>query len=529
MAKNKKFKTKRSKNVEIYESKLEVKLRISKKNLIIEISDPESRKNAEARFTQKKFFDDVFQSGSFKSTKKENGIYYFTFKNRTSILKILDTLKKDYPEVYQSNLKLDKYYKSVKRSQKKLLKLRRKKSAQGDLSYIFPEDFKERAEPVSGSINEVFKLKLSKEEAKKLGFKSYDAYFKYEPNLVDGHSNEYQAVSAALFELFLGSDRVPVTRVVYDEQGIRKGTISEALLDWKPLSKFIEEKANENIKNEIKKKKISAGYPWFPTYSYLSDEQRDFSRKWYYPEEMAQKLVNDGLIDVYVVNYFLANRDAHFDNVGYHNGKIGAIDFDKVLALIFNWRIDKNSKKDVIAEWKIDSKDIGNGFVNPTIANPPRWLNTRGFSYDNAFNSGHDTTPALAKRLSKAEKYFDKQFFSFLKIIVTPLDDIKNCITSFEKNKKHQDKIYEYLKNRKQELYVACYSNDDFSDWLIDNVERILQRLRTYFIDYYENTSLPVHLSVQKIEERLDKVEALYQSVVTDIQKSYEDSSSDDS
>lgn len=376
-----------------------------------------------------------------------------------------------------------------------------------DKHYVLSEK-PQSAERIKGSLNKVLRFTLSPEKAAELELPTQEVFYKRLKDLKNNSlALEYQAVAAALYRLFLGPDRVPETRVVYDENGIGKGTISAALPNWVPLSEFIKEKVNSNLPQDK---------PRFPEDSDW-DDTRDFRRRHYFPEKIVHQLVEDGLVPVYVISYFLANPDAHFDNVGYSNGKICYLDFDKAL-----WPLVETFYSDADDDTSVESKAtermplesfyLGENFVKLPHDEYFPWFNKNTFSFGNKIDPEYDTTPALADRVQSALGFIDQQFFALLKILFTPLPDIEACITSFIKDKKHQEDILKFIIIRTQQFLNACFDNDQFCEWLLKDKENLEQRLVASFKSYYPETI---------IGERLVLIKNVYKGFLKQVEKAF--------
>lgn len=325
--------------------------------------------------------------------------------------------------------------------------------------------------------NVVYRIILPTEEAKRLGLPSQIVYYK-EIHSVENPANlplvlKYQIVAANLYRCLLGPDFAPEIRLVVGVDGKPKGIISSEMPNFQTLRKIIEEGANNNLQ---------PGQPRFPKDSDF-DDVCDFRLRHYFPEKVVHQLVEDGLLPVYVVSYFLANRDAHFDNVGYSNGKNCIIDFDQALwpfaETLYTDEAEDNASVEskAIERMPLMSCDLGNKFVNLPHKEPFAWFNKNIISVvGNREDTEYDETPVLAERVESAPDFIDQQFFSLLKILFTPPQDIQEAIRVIE-DEKERTKLFEFLMIKTRAWTDVCFNNDQFCNWLLINKENLEQRL----------------------------------------------------
>lgn len=398
---------------------------------------------------------------------------WYTFSGTASVLKALDYLKVKHEVDYNFN-ELLPFHEQLQKQYAEKLKVR----PIAKIHFTYIETQKKLLNDNNTSTNN-----LSVDEEGKLAKTSSHSHDK---------NSEYEAANAQLGRLYLGPDRAPDVEPRYKENNERAGVSMEHWPNLESLGARIANTFKEQLNKQTK------------------DRGQEFNIA--FSQEFADDLVNNGMVDVMVFNYFSQEWDGHFENIVFNNeGKVSRIDFDVTTApLVKKWNLAVAGTEKFLGcraedASPITAAEIRDHFAVPQQVKPSRWIDKGGATPDGEH-------PELAKKIEASPKYKEKKYRAFLKLILIPEEDIKFIAENYIGKEKHQKIWSEHLLERQAKFNEELPKIDEFRLHVLshpENIEGICKELKVY----YQKLNLDVNI----INAKLEKVREKYQQITSGI------------
>lgn len=259
-----------------------------------------------------------------------------------------------------------------------------------------------------------------------------------------GKIAEIEAANAAHYRFFLGHDRAPKVKAVFDQQKLRRGIYSEA------IEGFI------SFDDCLKKKYIQEKLKLIQNHKNITNQLNDFIQYIYHLDYSS--LVEHGILEMLVCSYAYEENDLHGGNWGFDSrGHVVRIDFDQSLwPLTCKYANISNAVRFKLYDlprpreaFLIHEHDIRE-FPSLTYAKPCNWIFSAGLlkQAQQLFGANYNLLAKVINDLKKNPHFEERKWAAFLKLIILPAELNKNIYSNFIGNPKSVKKYTEHLQTR---------------------------------------------------------------------------------
>jgi ankyrin repeat protein len=311
---------------------------------------------------------------------------------------------------------------------------------------------------------------------------------------------EIQSFNSRLFELLLGSEHVGTVKPVFDDAGIRFGTVSRGIEGFQSLYDYLDvfRKKNQPIDwNQFTELLIQKGY---------------------------------GKIDA--ANLIYADPDAHWDNVGFNQaGELVRIDFDRSLWPLICQYLGISPEEECFHDNIIPNESFPVNKIDLlslpylTYAKPHTGLvneyTKRLPAYSNPQLPGITLHPSkeFLEKIQKHPKYINDKWYTCLKSLLIDNDLYNSLLDANISSGKRKKDIFLYLEERRDAFEKELLSTPEFCQYVIDNPDAIKNIIQEFNVLNSEYTST-IQAKYTMINSTILKTKKMIEAVTNGIVES---------